>query len=271
MVSQMRDETPLLAMIVVMLVSLSIPIAKAQPPMPPCWFYGTVSVKGLPAQDNLNVTAAIIGTNLTWTTKTKNGTYGWTQMGSTSFYIPYDNLTTPNKDGGVDGDTIEFYLNGTKTNQTATFESLEMKRVDLTVGYPPDGNGNNVPIASFTESAETVLTGDVIIFNASASHDPDGSITGYFWDFGDGINATGVTTEHAYADDGVYAVTLTVTDNDGATASTTATKTVGNRSSTFNPYLLYVALAIVIGIGLVAVLWIRRKGYRRTRTTPKAE
>jgi len=91
---------------------------------------------------------------------------------------------------------------------------------------------NKLPVAVFTESAETVYTGETITFNASSSYDPDGNITSYFWDFGDGTNATGVTVSHAYADNGNYTVTLTVTDNDGATATTTATKTILNRPPT---------------------------------------
>jgi len=88
---------------------------------------------------------------------------------------------------------------------------------------------NRPPVANFTESAETVLTGEVVCFNASASYDPDGIIVGYFWDFGDGTNDTGTIVCHAYTDDGAYVVTLTITDDDGATASTNATKTVLNR------------------------------------------
>jgi len=52
----------------------------------------------------------------------------------------------------------------------------------------------------------------------------DGTIVNYFWDFGDGANATGVTVEHAYVDNGAYTVTLTVTDDDGATANATSVK-----------------------------------------------
>ncbi|MDH5451236.1 MAG: PKD domain-containing protein [Candidatus Bathyarchaeota archaeon] len=89
---------------------------------------------------------------------------------------------------------------------------------------------NGRPVASFTESAETVYTGEEISFNASDSYDPDGLITSYFWDFGDDTNATGVATNHSYVDDGSYTVTLTVTDDRGATASTSATKTILNRS-----------------------------------------
>jgi len=88
---------------------------------------------------------------------------------------------------------------------------------------------NRPPVASFTESAETVLTGETISFNASASSDPDGFIVSYFWDFGDGTNATGVTVDHAYIDDGNYTVTLTVTDDDGTTDTANSTKTVLNR------------------------------------------
>ena len=89
---------------------------------------------------------------------------------------------------------------------------------------------NRVPTASFTENATTVYTGEIIHFNASESFDPDGYIASYFWDFGDGTNATGVIIVHSYADNGTYIVTLTVTDDDGATASTSAIKTVLNRA-----------------------------------------
>jgi len=89
---------------------------------------------------------------------------------------------------------------------------------------------NRSPVAVFTESAESVLTGVVIYFDASDSYDSDGTIASYSWDFGDETGATGVTVDHAYEDDGVYKVTLTVTDDLGATASASATKTVSNRS-----------------------------------------
>jgi len=88
---------------------------------------------------------------------------------------------------------------------------------------------NKSPVAIFTESDHTVYNGDVITFNAADSYDPDGTIVSYSWDFGDGNTATGVTVSHAYADNGSYVVTLTVTDNDGATDSAHATKTIMNR------------------------------------------
>lgn len=69
------------------------------------------------------------------------------------------------------------------------------------------------------------MAGSGVAFNGAASSDPDGTITGYAWSFGDGSTATGATPSHAYASAGTFTVSLTVTDNAGAThtASTTAT------------------------------------------------
>ncbi|MEQ1860005.1 MAG: PKD domain-containing protein [Chthoniobacteraceae bacterium] len=68
-------------------------------------------------------------------------------------------------------------------------------------------------------------TGGVISFDGSASSDPDGTIASYAWNFGDGATGTGATPAHGYTNAGTFNVTLTVTDNSGAThtASTTAT------------------------------------------------
>src|SRR5690606_14155664 len=60
----------------------------------------------------------------------------------------------------------------------------------------------------------------------SGSSDPDGQVTSYVWDFGDGGSATGVTASHTYAEAGTYEVTLTVTDDAGATAEVTREVTV---------------------------------------------
>jgi len=77
--------------------------------------------------------------------------------------------------------------------------------------------GNTSPNADFTFSC----TGLVCGFDASGSTDSDGSITAYIWDFGDGHTGSGVNASHTYSVDDSYAVTVTVTDNEGATHSTT--------------------------------------------------
>jgi len=76
---------------------------------------------------------------------------------------------------------------------------------------------NTPPVAAFTRSCSNLACN----FDASTSSDPDGSVTGYAWDFGDGVTATGVTASHTFAATGSYSVTLTVTDNQGGTNQTT--------------------------------------------------
>jgi PKD repeat protein len=63
--------------------------------------------------------------------------------------------------------------------------------------------------------------------DGTGSTDPDGTVASYSWNWGDGTPAgTGATATHTYAVDGTYDVTLTVTDDDGATGSATRPVTV---------------------------------------------
>lgn len=78
------------------------------------------------------------------------------------------------------------------------------------------------PEASFTWSHPARVNAPVA-FDGSSSFDPDGSIAGYAWNFGDGMTATGPSPAHTYATAGTKKVTLTVTDEAGSRSSTTAT------------------------------------------------
>ncbi|WP_458040309.1 MULTISPECIES: PKD domain-containing protein [Bacteria] len=56
-------------------------------------------------------------------------------------------------------------------------------------------------------------------FNGSGSSDPDGTVTSYAWNFGDGSEAvSGANVSHTF-EEGTYDVTLTVIDNRGASGS----------------------------------------------------
>lgn len=60
-------------------------------------------------------------------------------------------------------------------------------------------------------------------FVGSASTDADGTIASYSWNFGDGTPvSTLANPSHIYATPGNYTAILTVTDNDGATATANA-------------------------------------------------
>ena len=87
-----------------------------------------------------------------------------------------------------------------------------------------DASGpNQAPTASFTKSCTDLAC----TFDGSGSADPDGTVASYAWTFGDGTTGTGVSPNHGYAAAGTYSVSLTVTDNGGATSpARSATVTV---------------------------------------------
>jgi PKD repeat protein len=60
------------------------------------------------------------------------------------------------------------------------------------------------------------------------SSDSDGTVTSWFWDFGDGTNSTSKNPSYTFSQKGEWQVTLTVTDNDGAETSITHTVAVVN-------------------------------------------
>jgi len=143
----------------------------------------------------------------------------------------FDAGTSSDADGTVTGYAWDFGDGTTGTGRTAAHtygaagtyavtltvtddQGATAKRtVSVSVVAPPP---NVAPTAAFTAATG----GSTGTFDASASSDGDGRVTGYRWTFGDGSTGTGVTASHEYAADGTYTVTLTVTDDDGATTTT---------------------------------------------------
>ena len=87
---------------------------------------------------------------------------------------------------------------------------------------------NLPPVARFTFSPANPQVNQWITFDATSSFDPDGTIVSYQWDFGDGATGTGARITKRYSAPGTYTVTLTVTDNQGATDSATQQVTVAS-------------------------------------------
>jgi len=89
---------------------------------------------------------------------------------------------------------------------------------------------NQLPTASFTATPTSGVAPLAVSFNASGSSDTDGTIISYTWDFKDGNTSSGQITNHTFNSAGSYSVKLTVTDNNGASSSTTKTITVSSNS-----------------------------------------
>ena len=102
----------------------------------------------------------------------------------------------------------------------------------LSLGGPQEltAGPNKSPVASFTFSAFTPDINTPVVFNASASKDPDGKIIKYEWDFnGDKVfeeSTNSPLIKKLFDNSGTFKITLRVTDNGGLTASATKTITI---------------------------------------------
>ena len=116
----------------------------------------------------------------------------------------------------------------TETNPSHTFPATGTYPVTLTVTSSRGLTNsltksvqvtrvNQRPSADFTFSCQQLACS----FDAGGSTDSDGTVASYAWSFGDGTTGTGKTVNHPYATGGTRNVTLTVTDNEGATGSVT--------------------------------------------------
>ncbi|MFQ5890510.1 MAG: PKD domain-containing protein [Gemmatimonadota bacterium] len=93
------------------------------------------------------------------------------------------------------------------------------------------GKKNNSPPVADPGGPYSGIEGTPVLFDGSGSSDPDGPTPKleYAWDFGDGATGSGMSPSHGYAAEGIYTVTLIVTDRKGGSgqpATTTATISV---------------------------------------------
>jgi PKD repeat protein len=150
-----------------------------------------------------------------------------------NFGDPYADDLNPNIAMGANPSHI-FYLDGTYTvtlTVTDNFGDLDTKTMLVTV--------LNVDPVSDAGPSQTVNEGDIVYFDGSGSHRDYGTILTHEWDFQDPkantMNpnyAVGPNPTHIYYEDGVYPVTLTITDNYGEVQTDTTTVTVLNVAPT---------------------------------------
>ncbi len=114
-------------------------------------------------------------------------------------------------------------------------------------------------------------TGVAVSFSSAGSSDQDGTIVSYTWDFGDSGTSTAANPTHTYSAAGTFNVSLTVTDDGGATGNDVTTATITVPVDT-TPPATPTALAVVAGDATVNLDWadnseIDLAGYTVKRAT----
>jgi len=99
--------------------------------------------------------------------------------------------------------------------------------IPVTAPPPEPEPVNSPPGASFTFSCS-----ELICSFTNTSTDSDGNVVAWSWGFGEGASSVEQSPGHAYASDGTYTVTLIVTDDGGATDTTSQGVTVTSSSGT---------------------------------------
>jgi len=121
----------------------------------------------------------------------------------------------------------------TATNPSHTYAAGGSYSVSLTV--TDNGGATNTKTTSVTVTSPTnvppvanfsVSTSGLTANFTDSSTDSDGTIASRAWNFGDGGTSTATSPSHTYATGGTYSVSLTVTDNGGATNTKTTSVTV---------------------------------------------
>ena len=126
----------------------------------PNQFYGKITVNGNAAPDGVRVDAVVNGVK--FSTTTKDGKYGYS---APLFYVLADNPDTTESEGGVNGDTIEFYLNnvlaGTHGFENGAIEELNLLASGVDLGDSSEGNtgggsssGTTQPVPAETPSTQ---------------------------------------------------------------------------------------------------------------------
>ncbi len=170
-------------------------------------------------------------------TANANGPYSGTVGNAVSF----SSAGSSDPDGSIVGYSWDFGDGGTSTaaNPNYTYSAAGAYTVTLTVtddqgatgsastsaDITGGGGGNQAPTAN-ANGPYSGTVGNGVSFSSAGSSDPDGSIVGYSWDFGDGGTSTAANPNYTYGASGNYTVTLTVTDDQGATGSATTSANI---------------------------------------------
>lgn len=160
----------------------------------------------------------------------------------TSLSCTFDGSASSDSDGVISAYAWNFGDGSTATGATAahSYAASGTYSVTLTVTDNQGGTGTTTKSLTVTQASNVPPTAAIgtpsctyltCTFSGAGSSDSDGSIVSYAWDFGDSTTGSGATPAHTFAAAGTYTVTLTVTDDRGGSASTTASVTVSSNQA----------------------------------------
>ncbi|HQY92490.1 PQQ-dependent sugar dehydrogenase [Caldilinea sp.] len=139
------------------------------------------------------------------------------------------NFLTFGGNGGVTDNEFATNMPGI-VQITATDDALYVLSIILggiwRIRYVP--GGDQPPTADAAADPTGGVAPLEVAFSSKRSTDPEKSIVGYQWEFGDGESSSKANPSHIYTENGVYAVKLTVTDSAGSTSTDTVEILVGS-------------------------------------------
>ncbi|KRT56618.1 PKD repeat [endosymbiont of Ridgeia piscesae] len=145
---------------------------------------------------------------------------------------------------------------GAYNNQkTAANETTVVLIDDLLLRSSSSLPVNLPPSAVASADPQTGVVPLVVNFSSAGSTDPDGTIQHFSWAFGDGSSSTEANPLHSYTTPGDYTATLSVTDNQRATASASVGISVSDLPDTEAPEIPTGLSAIPSGSDTIELSW----------------
>jgi PKD repeat protein len=197
------------------------------------------------------------------TATVKNGSNVWTYKGSyeCDIEVPLDPTPKANPGGpysGNEGQSIQF--DGSASQNAVSYawnfgdgqtgsgskpvhayaDEKTSYTVSLTITNGLGQTDTKTTTATIANVAPTASAGgnksgdegQSISFSGSATDPGVNDVLTYSWNYGDGQTGTGKNVSHAYTDNGIYNVVLTVSDGDGGQDTDAVTATIANVAPT---------------------------------------